>query len=188
MRIKDYLQELALKLEVDARRKRRILREIEEHLLEAAYREEVFGASRAEAERRAVERFGSIETLAERFSTHKGPRRTLVVLVPVGVILAAALAIGLALGTGGKQSISARHGIPVGMRILHRTTQTLGSAGVTSIEIAIVDAYGDQVSNLRFLPGNKPFTYTVMDRKGRTFVVPIPKPRHRSPAAFWLSG
>lgn len=75
MTIEDYLRELRTKLDVGPLRRRRILREIEGHLLDSVHEARIAGASRQEAERLAIERFGTVHTLASRFS-EPSPRRS----------------------------------------------------------------------------------------------------------------
>lgn len=93
-------------------RKRRIVREVEGHLLDAVHEARIAGASRQEAERLAIERFGSVETLASRFSEPSPLRsRQLITffasVVALGALLAATLTSAL---TGDRRSpITAEH-------------------------------------------------------------------------------
>jgi len=66
--IDDYLDELLDALRVDGRRARRILIETEDHLLQAANERVAAGATPAEAERLAIERFGPAPEVARRFN------------------------------------------------------------------------------------------------------------------------
>jgi hypothetical protein len=95
MRIDEYLAALARQLRVGRRSKRRILREIETHLLDAAAREEQAGCSRPEAEVRAVSRMGSVQVLAERFSRPPNRKTQLVYGGVAAAILAGAIATAL---------------------------------------------------------------------------------------------
>ncbi len=69
MTIAEYLAALRRSLRVGPLAKRRILREIEAHLLDAADHEELAGIDRGEAERAAVERLGPADLVAARFSS-----------------------------------------------------------------------------------------------------------------------
>lgn len=70
--IDDYLDRLLVELGGSARDVRRILAETEDHLREAAAEEVAGGLPEAEAERRAVERFGPPHALARTFGRPVG--------------------------------------------------------------------------------------------------------------------
>ena len=65
--IAEYLSVFARVLRVGPLQRRRILDEVEDHLREAARSEQAAGAPAIEAERRAIERFGSPARIAEAF-------------------------------------------------------------------------------------------------------------------------
>lgn len=98
--ISDYLRQLEWALPVGPVSKRRILREIETHLLDAVQQELRSGNSRGEAERRAMARLGSPQMLAARFS-HR-PKRSLVAAVAFATVLGGAAAVALVLTFGGR--------------------------------------------------------------------------------------
>lgn len=62
--IDGYLDELAARLRVGPARARRLLAEAEEHLRDTAAREVAAGAAEPDAERRAIERFGTTRQVA----------------------------------------------------------------------------------------------------------------------------
>ncbi len=66
--IDSYLDELMAALRVEPRRARRILIETEDHLREAVRDHVAAGMSEADAERLAIERFGTAREVAARFS------------------------------------------------------------------------------------------------------------------------
>lgn len=92
MTIDDYLRELSRQLRVGRLAKRRILREVEAHLRDAASREG--DASRA------VARFGSPEALAVRFTDRYSTRLRASVLVGAAALLAGSIAATLVLTLG----------------------------------------------------------------------------------------
>jgi hypothetical protein len=65
----EYLHALNRELRVGRRYRRRVLQELAGHIEDAAARERGLGLSADQAQRRAVERLGSIGTVAERIST-----------------------------------------------------------------------------------------------------------------------
>ncbi|HEX5418221.1 MAG TPA: ClpX C4-type zinc finger protein [Chloroflexota bacterium] len=69
-----YLDQLGQALALDADQKARILEEIRDHLLTAVEEEARQGISRADAERRAIERFGSPEAIAGQFASSRRSR------------------------------------------------------------------------------------------------------------------
>jgi HAAS len=89
--IRDYLTELANELGRLARRRQRMLAEVEDHLREGANRIEQTGVLPQEAARRAVEQFGSPRLVASRFSTR--PRGGKWRFAAIGGTLAIALAV-----------------------------------------------------------------------------------------------
>jgi len=93
-RIDVYLDRLARQLQVDRRRIRRILTEAEDHLREAVQRGCDQGLTQDEAERRALEEFGSPRTVARRFAAEEGR------LLPPSLLLHLVLALGLLGGVG----------------------------------------------------------------------------------------
>jgi hypothetical protein len=102
MSIEEYLAILRRSLRARPFARRRIVREIEAHVLDAARQEEMGGIGGVEAERRAIARFGSAEELAARFSEPKDARRGKAALVIAAGALAIGVGavIGLALGRG----------------------------------------------------------------------------------------
>ncbi len=96
MSVEEYLRELGRRLSVGPVRRRRILRELEAHLLDATAEEERGGRSRQDAERRATERLGSVDDLAARFGARRRSRTTRrLVAISVGVSVAATAAFAL---------------------------------------------------------------------------------------------
>jgi uncharacterized membrane protein YeaQ/YmgE (transglycosylase-associated protein family) len=72
----EYLHALNRELRVGRRYRRRVLQELAGHIEDAAARERGLGLSADQAQRRAVERLGSIDTVAERISTTRRASRT----------------------------------------------------------------------------------------------------------------
>jgi len=107
--IEEYLAILQRNLRARPFARRRILREIEAHLLDAVGRERSGGTSREEAEQRAIARFGPAEGLAARLSepSEARRRRKAALMVAVG-----ASAVGVALGLGLSRATH-RAGIPL---------------------------------------------------------------------------
>ncbi|MFN8558401.1 MAG: permease prefix domain 1-containing protein [Dehalococcoidia bacterium] len=101
-RIDDYLDALFAELRVAPRLARRILAETEDHLREAAAREVAAGVPEAEAEARAIARFGAPHLVARRFVQEQGGL-PVAALLPRAAIAALTLAgIGfLAIGVSG---------------------------------------------------------------------------------------
>ncbi|MHB8575322.1 MAG: HAAS signaling domain-containing protein [Dehalococcoidia bacterium] len=93
-RIDAYLDDLLRELRVDRRRPRRILAETEDHLREAAERGCAQGLSQNEAERRAIDSFGTARTVARRFAAEEGR------LLPASLLLHLVLALGLLTSIG----------------------------------------------------------------------------------------
>lgn len=73
--IDDYLGELLERLQLPARRRRRILAEVEDHLACAAADLHAEGLDAEQAERAAIERFGPAHELAQTFLEHEAARR-----------------------------------------------------------------------------------------------------------------
>jgi len=89
--IEGYLDQLLTHLRGSAHDVRRILSETEEHLRDATAELDAAGASREEAQRLAVERFGPPRTVARRFSARPAAvaaelARTAVLLGAVGLV------------------------------------------------------------------------------------------------------
>ena len=89
--IERYLAELGRELPGKLRGKRRILREVEDHLHEAVSRLEAAGVRRPEAERRAVAAFGAPSVVAARFGPAVRARPWLVVLASAAALAVAAV-------------------------------------------------------------------------------------------------
>lgn len=100
MTIEEYLSELRAKLRVGPFRKRRILREIEGHLLDAVHEARIAGIGRQEAERLAIERFGSPRQLADRFDhgRNRFSRFRVAAVALAAIAVGAAAALGIVLG------------------------------------------------------------------------------------------
>ena len=64
-----YLEAIGQELRVGRRYRQRVLVELASHIEDAAEREQQLGLSAHEAQRRAIERVGAPETVAERFSS-----------------------------------------------------------------------------------------------------------------------
>jgi hypothetical protein len=103
MSIEEYLRELERRLGVGPIRRRRIMRELESHLLDAAAEEERTGLSRLEAERRATERLGTADELAARFNTARRswPSGRLIAVAVAVAFATVALVLPVVLITGG---------------------------------------------------------------------------------------
>jgi hypothetical protein len=99
----EYLAALRRTLRVGPFAKRRILREIDAHLVDAIRREEVGGATRTVAERRAIACFGDPRILAARFS--EGRRTTRRWATPAGLSAAAGIAVALVVGFDGPSGL-----------------------------------------------------------------------------------
>jgi hypothetical protein len=110
MSIQEYLRELERRLRVGPMRRRRILRELEAHLLDSAAEEERTGLSRLEAERRAIERLGSVDDLVARFNTarRRRPSGRLIAVAAVVGFVTVALVLSAVLITGGTNHASNR--------------------------------------------------------------------------------
>ena len=65
----EYLEAVGQELRVGRRYHRRVLEELAAHIEDAAEREQRLGLSAEDAERRAIERVGPADTVAERFTT-----------------------------------------------------------------------------------------------------------------------
>ena len=99
--IDSYLDDLARALKIDPARARRVLAETDDHLREATHDIRATGVDEDEAARLAIERFGTPQVVASRFSTELRPP-----LVAVGrelvIALAGMAAVGLiAIGISG---------------------------------------------------------------------------------------
>ena len=90
--IEEYLDELIERLDVSPRDVRRVLRETEEHLLDEARRLQAEGMEPLEAEQAAVDRFGTVSTIASAINSTHPSASPLAHLI---VSLAAMAAIGL---------------------------------------------------------------------------------------------
>jgi hypothetical protein len=89
-----YLDQLAAELRLDPVRTRRILKEAEDHLHEAAEAALAAGASEADSRRIAIDRFGPPRVVARRFAAEDGR------LLPPSLMLQLVLALGLLAGAG----------------------------------------------------------------------------------------
>lgn len=95
--IEEYLGTLGDRLEVDAKRRRRVLREVRAHLQEAAARDEESGVKSTEARHRAVARFGAPDEVARRFHSElKAPPRRVGPRVAAAALACCAAAAGVA--------------------------------------------------------------------------------------------
>jgi len=92
--IEAYLDRLLVELSGRARNVRRILAEADDHLRDAVESGVGDGLSTAEAEQRALDRFGSPATVARRFTRRSGH------LLPVPVLSQLVLALALLAGVG----------------------------------------------------------------------------------------
>jgi hypothetical protein len=89
-----YLDALLRVLRVDRGRVCRILAEVEGHLRQAVAEEEATGLSPVEAQRRAIDRFGTPGTVARRFAAEEGR------LLPPSLLLQLVVSLGLLAGIG----------------------------------------------------------------------------------------
>ncbi|HZU75656.1 MAG TPA: permease prefix domain 1-containing protein [Dehalococcoidia bacterium] len=92
--IERYLDQLAHELRLGPERTRRVLREAEDHLRESVAAAEAAGATPDEAERQAIDRFGSPRTVARRFAAEQAS------VLPPSVLLNLVLAVVLLGGIG----------------------------------------------------------------------------------------
>jgi hypothetical protein len=92
--IEAYLDRLLVELSGRARNVRRILADADDHLRDAVESGVAEGLSTAEAEQRALDRFGSPSTVARRFTRRPGR------LLPVPVLSQLVLALALLAGVG----------------------------------------------------------------------------------------
>jgi hypothetical protein len=182
MSIEEYLAELECRLRIGRRAKGRIAQEISAHLQDAAHEEEQRGAGRIEAERRAVDRFGSAEMLAARFP--RTPRRRLVAGAAVGVVLVAEATTALVLAVSGNP----RHS-PLALSVTLSTSPhkvvargsgtqstltptsssiTVDGSSTSTITVQGVDANGNYVTS-----SGSTVTFTNQSGTGRTGPVTI---------------
>jgi hypothetical protein len=98
--IEGYLDQLLTHLRGSATDVRRILSEVEEHLRDATAEQVAAGASKEEAQRLAIERFGHPRTVARRFSARLVP-------VPPAAVVGALARAAVLLGAVGLVAIGA---------------------------------------------------------------------------------
>ncbi len=139
--MEDYLRELRRHLRVGPLAKRRILREIEAHLVDAAERE---------GEEPAIAAFGSPREVAMRFAGRSRRPALLVGAVASGLAGASALAIVLMLGG---QRPALHHSKPA-FRIVRSSFDAKGSAGygpasaTTTVKFVVLDRDDNTVAQV----------------------------------------
>jgi hypothetical protein len=98
---RDYLDSVGRELRVGRRYRRRVLSELAGHIEDASEREQRLGMGAEQAQRRAIERIGSVDAVAARFSTmHRSSRarqrekrvRSMAYMGAIVVVACAALA------------------------------------------------------------------------------------------------
>lgn len=103
----EYMAVLRRSLRVGPLERRRILRELEAHLVDAVRREEAAGVARPAAERRAIARLGEPGNLAARFSEERGSVRHW--SISAGLAAAASIASALVLVFDGTSGLNLLH-------------------------------------------------------------------------------